>query len=177
MHSVAIFAVALLLNRVDVHLVTDEADAVVDILEKRAAGQTITNADWQRLYTSEGFLRLKKRENALKRPFDETTMRKFVMSDDLLSRHESLRRTLADWRRANMTSAATRALAYLPPNATIRAKIYPVIKPATNSFVFELDTDPAIFKYIEEEPRDEFERTMSHEMHHVGYAAACRGGE
>jgi hypothetical protein len=82
---------------------------------------------------------------------------------------------LKDWKRADFTHAGQLALAYLPSNATIRAKIYPVIKPRQNSFVFEVETDPAIFKYIEDEPREEFERTMSHELHHVGFGTACRG--
>lgn len=157
-------------TRVDVRVVTDEADAVLNILDKRAAKQAIAEADWQRLFASEGFVRLEKREKSLKREFGEETIRKFVLSDELLAKRPILARVLADWKHADLTAAAQRALAYLPPNATIRAKIYPVIKPATNSFVFELDTDPAIFKYIEDEPRDEFERTMSHELHHVGFS-------
>src|SRR4029079_6976947 len=87
-----------------------------------------------------------------------------------------LAKTLADWKKAGLSHAAARAIEYLPPNATIRAKVYSVIKPKPNSFVFEVDSDPAIFKYIEDEPRSEFERTMSHEMHHVGYGTACGSG-
>jgi hypothetical protein len=48
-----------------------------------------------------------------------------------------------------------------------------VIKPATNSFVFDLDRDPAIFIYLEPQPREVFEATIAHELHHVGYAANC----
>jgi Putative zinc dependent peptidase (DUF5700) len=170
---IALIFCAVLAQRLDVHLITDEADAVVAILDERAANKPVTDADWQRLFTSEGFVRLKKRENSMHRAFDEDWFRKFVMSDDLLARREPLARTLDDWRHADLTHAANMAFAYLPSNATIRAKIYPVIKPAPNSFVFEVDTDPAIFKYIDEMPRAAFEATMSHEMHHVGYGTAC----
>lgn len=155
---------------VDVHLVTDEADAVMKILDKRAGHHEVTAADWQLLFTSEGFVRLQKRENSMHRSLTEEEMKTFVMSDDLLAKRETLGRVLAEWKHADLTHAAGLALAYLPPDAKIRAKIYPVIKPQKNSFVFETDTNPAIFKYIEEEPRSEFERTMAHELHHVGFS-------
>jgi hypothetical protein len=175
MFSLLLFAV--LSHHLDVHLITDEADALAAILDERAAAKTITDADWQRLFTSEGFGRLKKRENSMHRAFDEELFRKFVLSDDLLARRESRERTLEDWKHADLTHAANLAFAYLPANATIRAKVYPVIKPQSNSFVFELDSDPAIFKYIEDQPGAAFEATMSHEMHHVGYANACPSKE
>ena len=164
-------------KRFDVRLVTDEADALLNILDKRASKQPIADSDWTRLFTSEGFVRLKKRESSMHRPFDEDVIRKFVMSDELLAKRDALARTLADWKRADLTHASQLALAYLPPNATIRAKVYPVIKPQSNSFVFEVETDPAIFKYVEDQPREAFEATMSHEMHHVGYGTACPSKE
>ena len=167
--AAALFA-AVTGTRVDVRLVTDEAEAVMKILDKRAAHETITEADWQLLFKSEGFVRLQKRENSMHRTLSDDEMKTFVTSDELLAKRESLGHVLNDWKTADLSHAADLALAYLPPTATIRAKIYPVIKPQKNSFVFETDTDPAIFKYIEEEPRSEFERTMSHEMHHIGFA-------
>lgn len=163
----------LLSDRVQTHLVTDEADAVLAILAKRAAHETITDADWNRVFTSEGYVRLQKREHFMKREFENDAFKKFVMSDELLAKRETLARAVADWRKADLTDAAKRALAYLPENATIRAKVYPVIKPKENSFVFEVESDPAIFKYVDDEPRAAFEQTMSHEMHHVGYGTAC----
>ncbi|MGK2856039.1 MAG: hypothetical protein ACSLFQ_02410 [Thermoanaerobaculia bacterium] len=42
-----------------------------------------------------------------------------------------------------------KSTAYLPPGAAIRATKYPVIKPKPNSFVFEVDFDPAIFTYLD----------------------------
>jgi hypothetical protein len=154
-------------------MVPDEARAVLKILDLRAAKQPVTEADWSQLFATEGYVRLAKRELSMKRKFDEGTFRTFVMSDDLLAKRELLRRTLDDWLYADVRSAASLALAYLPPGATIRAKIYPVIKPQTNSFVFEMDTDPAIFMYVGDVPRARFETTIAHEMHHVGYDSAC----
>ncbi|HYI09523.1 MAG TPA: DUF5700 domain-containing putative Zn-dependent protease [Thermoanaerobaculia bacterium] len=165
---------ALLLS---VTLVSDQPEAVLAILEKRAGSQAITEVDWQRLFTAEGYVRLKKREQSMQRPFEDEAFRTFVLSDDLLAKRPMLSRVLNDWKRADLSRATSLAQAYLPPGTKIEAKIYPSIKPATNSFVFELDTDPAIFKYIEDEPRERFEQVIAHEMHHVGYRRACRGND
>jgi hypothetical protein len=173
MVRIALLLTLLAAPRVQTRLVTDEADAVLAILAKRAAHQAIADADWNRVFTSEGYVRLQKREHSMKRPFENDAFKTFVMSDELLAKREALAKAVDDWRNADLTAAANRALAYLPANATIHAKVYPVIKPATNSFVFEVDTDPAIFKYVDDEPRAAFEQTMSHELHHVGYGTAC----
>ena len=173
MVRIALLLTLLAAPRVQTRLVTDEADAVLAILAKRAAHQAITDADWNRVFTAEGYVRLQKREHSMKRPFEDDAFKTFVMSDELLAKRDVLAKAVDDWRNADLTAAANRSLAYLPPNATIHAKVYPVIKPATNSFVFEVNTDPAIFKYVDEEPQVAFEQTMSHELHHVGYGTAC----
>lgn len=175
-------ALALLLVSVNVNasvnvtFIDDEPRAVLAILDKRAAGAAVTEADWQRVFTSEGYVRLKAREHSMQRAFEDETFRTFVMSGALLAKRNDLAKTLDEWTKADLSEAAARALAYLPKGATIRAKVYPSIKPATNSFVFETTTNPAIFMYLEPQPREEFARTIAHELHHVGYAGACKGG-
>jgi hypothetical protein len=110
----------------------------------------------------------------LKRAFEDAEFQKFVLSSELLAKTDALAETLARWKRADINSAAARSLAYLPAGTAIRVKVYPVIKPKTNSFVFELKTDPAIFLYIDSEmDAAQFENTVAHELHHIGYAAAC----
>ena len=156
-----------------VRMVPDEAQAVLSILDKRQAGETITDADWFHLFATEGYVRLKAREHSMQRQFEDETFRAFVMSDELLARRDELSKTVASWLRADISHAAQLALAYLPKGSKLRAKVYPVIKPATNSFVFELDNDPAIFLYVEPQPREVFEATVAHELHHVGYANNC----
>jgi hypothetical protein len=159
---------------VNVRLLTDEADGVLAILAKRKAGQEVNESDWQRLFQSEGYQRLKKRETAMQRKFEEADFKQFVLSDDLLQRMPALEATLARWKKADRWRAGTLALAYLPPNAKISAKIYPVIKPRDNSFVFDVDTDPAIFLYLDPAvSRGKFENTLAHELHHIGYGTAC----
>ena len=51
---------------IDVRLVTDEAEAVLAILTKKKANQPITESDWQQLFQSEGYVRLKARETSMK---------------------------------------------------------------------------------------------------------------
>lgn len=159
---------------VNVQLVTDEAEAVLAILGKKKAGEAITDADWQRVFQSEGYVRLKKREASMQRSFEDADFKTFVLSDQLAARAEALAETLARWRNADVTRSARLALAYLPKDATIRAKIYPVIKPRDNSFVFEVKTDPAIFLYLDPAvSREKFENTLAHELHHIGYSGTC----
>ena len=49
-------------SRVNVRIVTDEADAVLRILAKKENAREISEADWQQVFQSEGYVRLKKRE-------------------------------------------------------------------------------------------------------------------
>jgi len=161
------------IQRVDVHFVDDEPRAVLAILDKRAAHKTVDDADWQRLFASEGYRRLAERERSFKVQFTDEEFKTFVLSDDLLARRRSLHKILDDWTHADLRHAASLALAYLPQSATIRARIYPVIKPQHNSFVWEVSTNPAIFLAMEEKSKDVFERTVAHELHHIGYGTAC----
>jgi hypothetical protein len=160
--------------RLDVTMVTDEADAVLAILDRIARGETVTDMNWVGLLSSEGYVRLKQREAAMKRAFEDTVFRNFVLSDVTIARAALLRETLDKWTHVNPDSAAARARLYLPATATIRARIYPVIKPRTNSFVFEAATNPAIFLYLDPNVSDaQFDNTLAHELHHIGYASAC----
>jgi hypothetical protein len=68
-------------------------------------------------------------------------------------------------------------MAYLPPDTRLRARIYPMIKPQTNNFVFDVGTDSAaIFLYLDPAVgREKLENTLAHELHHIGHATACAG--
>jgi Putative zinc dependent peptidase (DUF5700) len=161
-------------SAVDLRLVTDQADAVLAILAKRNANQSITEADWQRVFQSEGYIRLKKRETSMKNSFEDADFKTFVLSDQLAARSQALAETVARWKRADITRAARLALAYLPKRAQIKAKLYPVIKPRENTFVFEVKTDPAIFFYVDPAvSHEKSENTLAHELHHIGYSSGC----
>ena len=171
---IVLFAFASASAQVNVRLVTDEPEAVLNVLAKRKANQAIEEADWQRIFRSEGYVRLKKRETSMQRSFEEADFKTFVLSDALAQRAPALAETLARWKSADVTGAARLALAYLPKDAQIRAKIYPVIKPRENSFVFDVKEDPAIFLYLDPAVNQKkFENTLAHELHHIGYGGSC----
>ena len=150
---------------------TSEAEAVLAILDKQSRHVSVTDADWKRLFGSEPYVRLKKREAAMRREFTDDDFRRFVLSPELLARREALASTLARWKQADLEGAAERVKRYLPAGAQVHAKVYPVIKPKQNSFVFEVDTDPAVFLYLDpEQSASDFANTVAHESHHIGLA-------
>ncbi len=162
-------------SSVNVQIITDEAEAVLQILEKKEGLEEITNADWQKVFLSEGYIRLKKREISMQRPFEDSDFKDFVLSDNLVKRRKPLSETLVKWKEIDLDHPAELALSYLPPNAQIRAKIYPVIKPRENSFVFGIPEDPAIFLYLDPNiTKEKFENTVAHELHHIGYGSGCQ---
>lgn len=165
-------------ERLRITLVAGEAEAVLSILEARAAGETPAAEDWERLFSSEGYRRLKERETAMRVPFTDDEFRGFVLDDALLERLPALRQTLESWTSADLGGAAHRALTYLPDGVVVQARVYLVIKPKTNSFVFDLEGDPAIFLYVDPDVgAPKFENTVAHELHHIGLAAACTDEE
>lgn len=162
-------------EQIYVRLVTDEAEAVLTILAKKKADQAISEADWQQLFATEGYVRLKQRETSMRRSFEDADFKTFVLSEQLSERAPALREALDKWKRADITRAARLALNYLPKDARISVKIYPVIKPRENSFVFDLQNDPAIFNYLDPTVSPQtFENTLAHELHHIGYGTSCQ---
>jgi hypothetical protein len=154
--------------------VPDEAHAVLDILARRASGAPPDEALWNALFATEGYRRLAARERSMKRAFEETAFRAFVMQPGLLAQREALGATLAAWAHADVRVCGRRALAYLPAGSRLRASVYPEIKPATNSFVYDLENDPGIFLYLDPAISPaEFTYTVAHELHHVGFAQNC----
>jgi len=159
-------------ERVRLRLDSAEAVAVLRLLELERSGRVASDADRQRLYSTEGYVRLKAREAAMGRAFTDSEFTAFVRSDTLRSRAAALRRALSAWERADLRAAAARALAYLPAAARIRATVYIMIKPRTNSFVWDVERDPAIFLYLDPGiTRAKFENTVAHELHHIGFAS------
>jgi hypothetical protein len=159
---------------------TGEADQVLEILGLRAAGKQVDDAEWQKLFATEPYQRLKVRERKIAERFNEPAIaftdedfRKFVLSDDLLARGLQLRKTLERWKKAELQQVGEGVLQYLPASAVIRAKVFPVIKPNSNSFVWETSTDPTIFLYLDPEvSAPKFSNTVAHELHHIGLANA-----
>jgi hypothetical protein len=153
---------------VQVRLMTDEADAALAILNERAGRGEASPEAWDRLWKSEGFVRLKKRQEAFGAKDVEKDFRDFLGSAKPLAQRDALRQALELWKHLGVPAAAQRAAAYLPPGIPLRATVYPVIKKSINSFVFELDTNPAMFVHVDpQKSSDSLENTLVHELHHV----------
>ncbi|HKG93292.1 MAG TPA: DUF5700 domain-containing putative Zn-dependent protease [Gemmatimonadaceae bacterium] len=149
-----------------------EADLALAVADARDdAGR---DSAWRLLLATDGYRRLAERESSFRRTIPDSAFLAFLRSDTLRARVPALRATLAEWRRTDVTAAAGRALAYLPPGGTLRATMYLMVKPRTNSFVYDLARDPAIFMYVDPaKSRAQLENTLAHELHHVGLNGAC----
>jgi hypothetical protein len=160
-------------DRVRIVLDASEADRVLAILDKRATATPVGDADWQALFSTEPYRRLKERESSMHRDFSDDDFKAFVLSDALLAKRAALAATLTAWKRADLNEAAARTLGYLPASAVVRAKVFAEIKPIDNSFVFDVDRDPTIFLAVSTKMTTErFANTVAHEMHHIGLASA-----
>ena len=157
----------------EVRVVTDEADAVLALLDKRGRGEALGAADWYALEATEGYRRLKARAESFGAEGFDESFRAWVAEVDLGS-VDRLRAGVERWRSLDLTAPAARALAYLPAGTRLGASVYPVLKRTSNSFVFELDRDPAIFMYVSGRATEgELANTIAHELHHVGTFSGC----
>jgi len=173
--SIQLGASADLGARLQVKLVDDEAMSALAILEQEFAARPVDERQWQRLFSAEGYLRLKQRENYMKRTFTDADFRGFIQSDTLIRRTPALRLAVAGFEKVDASTAARQALSYLPSGARIVARLYPEIKPHTNSFVFSQDSIPGIFVYVDPARTPaEFQNTLTHELHHIGLNSVCR---
>lgn len=156
-----------------------QAEIVLEIVEKKLAGREIDAADWERLLACNPYRRLIEREkamaalfNAPERALTDEKFRAFILEGSLEKHAAALRRTLQEWRRAKLQDIAETVQSFLPAGTRIQAAVYPVIKPAGNSFVWEAETNPAIFLYLDPAVgRMQFANTVAHELHHIGLAS------
>lgn len=161
-------------DRIRLRLDTGEAEAALAVLDARAASGTVPDSLWSRLEGAEGYRRLAERERGMGREFSTAEFRAFLLADSMLPRRERLRRTLAAWSRMPVAEAGGRALGYLPPEASLAATVYLLIKPRPNSFVYDLSGRPAIMLFLDpEQSPAQFANVVAHELHHIGLAAAC----
>src|SRR5256885_2359570 len=165
-------AIAQRSGRVTLNLDSSEAEAVLAILDKRALHERVADADWQRVFTTTPYRRLKQHEASMPQPFTDQEFIKFV--DTLDASREQLRQVLRQWQSVDLQAVVQRPLAYLPPQATIRAEVYPMIDAKPISFVFEPDAPaPALFLYVDPKTktREQLENMFAHEAHHLGLAS------
>jgi len=160
--------------RVQVEADRAAAEHALAILDTLAAGREPAAADWQNLFATAGYRRLKARESGMGRAFTDADFQAFLRSPEALAKRTGWHVALDRWSTGLVAPAAARAFAYLPPGAVLRATIFPMIKPRPNQFVFDLTGDPAIFLYLDPAVSPaKAANTMAHELHHIGMGAAC----
>ncbi len=156
--------------RVDLVLDPSEARAAIVILRKEEVHEPVTEADWSALFATIPYRWLKAREASMHRAFSDEDFRTFLASPTMVARGPALESALDAWVKADMDALGRQALAYLPDEAGIQARVFPEIKPRTNSFVWKHgDEGPAIFLYLDEHTSGaQFANTVTHECHHIG---------
>lgn len=160
--------------RKGLRLVDDEAKAVLAILARRARAQPVEPARWSALFATEGFRRLSERQHAFRDPFPPETFKAFVESPALLDQRQALAQALRRFHAAGLQACGRRALAYLPPGSVLDAAVYPVVKPQSNSFAYDLEHQAALFLSLHTDySTARFAATLAHELFHVGFAQNC----
>jgi hypothetical protein len=164
-------------DRIELRLDAAEAEAALEILGKPKSSAPPRDEDFAKLESTDAYRRLERREKEIGAPIDRAAFRAFLLADDRAKEATALRKTLDEWKQADLRKDAERVLAYLPEEARIRATVFPVIKPRNNSFVFETHSNPAIFLSVDPTmTRDQFENTVAHELHHIGFASLPEDG-
>lgn len=159
-------------DRIELRVDTQEAELALELAARSGRSESISAADWDRLFATDGYRRLANREQQMGRAIVPAEFEAFLVSPAIVKQESALRATLEQWKKADLDAAAKGVLDYLPADAKIRATVFPVIKPQSNSFVFEPAKNPAIFLYLDPAlTREKFENTVAHELHHIGFAS------
>ncbi len=98
-----------------VRIDASEAQATLSVLAKLRRGAPVTASDWNALFATRGYQRLKERKAKFKRSFTDDQFKAFVSSPKLISQSQALADTLRRWMSANITQIAQRSFAYLQP--------------------------------------------------------------
>ena len=161
---------------VDLRLECEQAKAALDILSKAVRAEPIDDGDWNRLVATEAYVRLREREALVGNRWSDAEFRAFLLSADTKRQFLALKETLAAWTAIELASTASRVLSYLPLGARLRARLFPTIKPLSNSFVYGTNDDAMIFLHLDPSLRmAQVEATVAHELHHVGlFPFECR---
>jgi hypothetical protein len=158
---------------VRLRVLTAEARDALGIIATRDSARRARQ--WHELVATEEYRRLKQRDSAFGRLPTDSSFYAWLTSDSLATRAPELQRTFTQWVSADIAEAVARMAAYLPPGTPVRAALYFLIKPRANTFVYNTDNSPAIFVAVDPSVnRAQFENEIAHELHHMGYAAACR---
>lgn len=165
-------------DRVRVRLDASQAHAALAVMDAVTEQGGATRAHWRTLETSRPYQRLKAREASLNVGFTDAEFRAFLTSPEQTARRVALAETLKRWETIDVAAQAQRAFDYLPPGARLEGEVYYLIKPRTNSFVWDLANAPGVFLYLDPAATAAQTRnTIAHELHHVGMARNCPAAE
>jgi hypothetical protein len=161
---------------VRLRVLTTEASDALAIMASQDSARRIKL--WRELVATEEYQRFTQRDSVFHRTRSEASFYAWLTADSVIARAPVLRHTFTEWSRADIAGAGRLSAAYLPSGTPVHASLYFVIKPQHNTFVYDLDEDPAIFVSIDPTiNRAQFENEVAHELHHIGYAAACRAAD
>jgi len=159
-------------EEIHVRAVFDEADAALAIMDNLNAGDSVTGEQWQTLWQSEGYTRLLARQASMN--LDDgfgDKLAAWLQDPANYNRAASIRNSVDRYLIFDANTAGDRAGAYLPEEIILEASIYPVIKHTTNTFVYDLNGDPAIFMSVNPENTHTYvQAVLTHELHHIGLA-------
>jgi hypothetical protein len=152
---------------------TTEANDALTIMALQDSARRVEL--WQEVMATEEYRRFTQRDSIFHRARSAASFYAWLTSDSVTARAPVLGQAFTEWSRADIAGAGRLSAAYLPPGTPVHASLYFVIKPQHNTFVYDVDKDPAIFVSVEPAMnRAQFENEVAHELHHIGYAAACR---
>lgn len=148
---------------------TSEADQALNIMAEYQAQGSVRDEDWKLLFATVPYQWLKSRELSMGGSFSDDTFRQFLLAPSTLAKRDQWKSTLDHMKQANMTALGESVLGWLPAGAVIHARVFPEIKPQSNSFVWRKESEgPAIFLYLADQTQSQFENTVAHECHHIG---------
>src|SRR5215216_5326990 len=84
---------------VQVHIELDEAEAALAIRRERRETGSVKPESWDRLWKTQGFKRLRKRQESFGAKEVEKGFRDFLTSDETLARLDALRAAAEAWKR------------------------------------------------------------------------------
>jgi hypothetical protein len=149
---------------------SSEADQAIVILERERSRRPVAEQEWRQLFATAPYRELKAREASIGAPFSDDEFKAFLSSPAAIAQLDTWKRTVAGMKTADMAAIGKHDLEWLPAGATIRARVFPEIKPRQNSFVWKAapSDPPTIFLAVQKQSRDSFENTVAHELHHIG---------
>ena len=166
---------------VAIRLDASQARGTLALLAVRKSGKTVTREAWDRVFETEAYRRLLARETdidkllGIDRGYSDASFLEWAESDEALEGLEARERTLASWMAVDANEAGRKAMKYLPAHVAMKATVYLIVRKQTNSFVWDLPHDPAIFLWVGPDlSAGEMAMTLAHELHHVGLSGACR---